>query len=357
MKMAAMVLVDGIRMMMTSTFGADEDDEAGEEGGAATADYYAVPPKGIPQAQFWTQNSQLIADHAAAGAFDSATDLLTKTAGITNFAPFKATFLTAFAQSRTGTVGFPSAPSLIIGANRNFKDAAQAGKQWRNALPAIGVKLETLTGPMLQAAYQAFKNGKFESCGELMRKVLYKIPMLVLDGREEVEDAEGLLILVREYIVGCEVEMARKLAKDDPARNAELAAYFTHVDLQPEHLMLTLRGAMTSAFKLKNLKDAGSFARKLLDLGRAKPDLATKAKKIMQASDKDPTNAVAIDYDALNPFTISGDTFKPIYKGTTSVKCPFCKTTYLPESSGSVCNICKVAEVGKTASGLRFTRK
>jgi coatomer protein complex subunit alpha (xenin) len=337
--------------------GGDDDDEEGEDGAGTTAEYYAVPPKGIPQAQFWTQNSQLVADHAAAGAFESATDLLTKTAGITNFAPFKATFLAAYAQTRTAMVGMPSAPALIIGANRNFKDAAQAGKQWRNPLPAIGVKLETLTGPMLQTAYQAFKNGKFENCADTMRKVLYKIPLLVLDGREEVEDAEGLLVLVREYIVGCEVEMARKLAKDDPARNAELAAYFTHVDLQPEHLMLTLRGAMTTAFKLKNLKDAGSFARKLLDLGRAKPDLATKAKKIMQASDKDPTNAVAIDYDALNPFSIAGDTFKPIYKGTPSEKCNFCKTSYLPESKGSMCNICKVAEVGKVASGLRFTRK
>lgn len=76
---------------------------------------------------------------------------------------------------------------------------------------------------------------------------------------------------------------------------------------------------MTFAFKLKNFKDAGSFAQRLLDLGRAKPDLATKSRKIMQACDKDPTNKVQLDYDAMNPFSVTGDTFKPIYKGRPSV--------------------------------------
>jgi len=340
--------------------GSDSDGgEEGGEGGGKASEYYAVPPKGVPTSQFWTQNSQLVADHAAAGAFDSAGDMLTKQAGITNFAPFKAAFLAAFAQSRTATVGMASAPPLMVGINRNWKDAPSGGsKQWRNPLPAVGVKLETLAGPMLQAAYQAFKNGKFGPCAEKMRAILYKLPVLVLESREEVEDVEGLLVLVREYITGCEIELHRKeVGKADPKRNCELAAYFTHCDLQPEHLMLTLRGAMTSSFKLKNLKDAGSFARKLLDLGRAKPDLATKARKIMQASDKDPTNAVELDYDPLNPFTIAGDSFKPIYKGTPLEKCSFCKATFFPESKGNTCNICKVSEIGKAGSGLRFTRK
>jgi coatomer protein complex subunit alpha (xenin) len=340
--------------------GSDDDDDAGGDGeGGAASEYYAVPPKGVPTSQFWTQNSQLVADHAAAGSFESATDMLCKQAGITNFAPFKSIFLSAFAQSRTAVVGMASAPALFNGINRNWKDAPSGGsKQWRNALPAVGVKLETLAGPMLQSAYQAFKNGKFELCADRMRAVLYKIPFLVLESREDVDDVEGLLTLVREYIIGCEVEMYRKAnGKSDPKLNCELAAYFTHCDLQPEHLMLTLRGAMTASFKLKNLKDAGSFARKLLDLGRAKPDLATKARKIVQASDKNPTNAVELDYDSLNPFTIAGDTFRPIYKGTPSEKCNYCKATFAPESKGNMCGICKVAEIGRAASGLRFTRK
>ena len=53
-----------------------------------------------------------------------------------------------------------------------------------------------------------------------------------------------------------------------------MAAYFTHCKLQPVHLILTLRTAMTLFFKLKNCKTAASFARRLLELG-PKPDIAT----------------------------------------------------------------------------------
>lgn len=51
------------------------------------------------------------------------------------------------------------------------------------------------------------------------------------------------------------------MSKDDPVRNCELAAYFTHFDLDPVHLMLTLKSAQNYAFKLKNFNDAGSFSR------------------------------------------------------------------------------------------------
>ncbi len=54
---------------------------------------------------------------------------------------------------------------------------------------------------------------------------------------------------------------------EEQIRLAELAAYFTHCNLQPVHLMLTLRTAQNVFFKLKNFKTAGSFARRLLDLG------------------------------------------------------------------------------------------
>ena len=46
-----------------------------------------------------------------------------------------------------------------------------------------------------------------------------------------------------------------------------MAAYFTHCNLQPVHLILTLRTALNLFFKLKNYKTAASFARRLLELG------------------------------------------------------------------------------------------
>jgi len=46
-----------------------------------------------------------------------------------------------------------------------------------------------------------------------------------------------------------------------------MAAYFTHCNMQPVHMILTLRTALNLFFKLKNFKTAASFARRLLELG------------------------------------------------------------------------------------------
>ena len=87
-----------------------------------------------------------------------------------------------------------------------------------------------------------------------------------------------LLGICREYIVGLSLELKRRditkaHGKEPPEaeqiRLAELAAYFTHCNLQPVHLMLTLNTAQNVFFKLKNFKTAASFARRLLDLGPA----------------------------------------------------------------------------------------
>lgn len=156
--------------------GSDDDDEEGgwsqdddmdlgldeeEAEGQDVSDYYAPPTKGVPVIQFWTQNSVLPADHAAAGAFESAIDLMSKQIGIVNFAPFKAAFMAAYTHAQAAIVGNPSTPSIGYGLNRNWKDATQGSKQWRGALPAVGFKLGTLSGPMLQGAYQAFAKGAF----------------------------------------------------------------------------------------------------------------------------------------------------------------------------------------------------
>lgn len=73
------------------------------------------------------------------------------------------------------------------------------------------------------------------------------------------------------------MEMARReLPKATPAdqkRVCEMAAYFTHCNLQPQHLILTLKTAQTLFFKVKNFKTAASFARRLLELG-PKPEVA-----------------------------------------------------------------------------------
>lgn len=52
----------------------------------------------------------------------------------------------------------------------------------------------------------------------------------------------------------------------EPRRVMELAAYFTHCQLQPAHVLLSLQSAMACTFKLRNFAGAAHFARRLLDM-------------------------------------------------------------------------------------------
>jgi len=153
------------------------------------------------------------------------------------------------------------------------------------------------------------------------------------------------------------MELHRKdLPKDkaeDQKRICELAAYFTHCNLDAVHLMLTLRTAMNLTFKLKNYRCAASFARRLLELG-PKADMAQQTRKLLQVCEKNPVDEHPMEYDEHNPFSVCGKTYKPIYRGKQEVKCPFCNTSYMPQFVGILCTVCTVSEVGKDTSGLRI---
>lgn len=72
-----------------------------------------------------------------------------------------------------------------------------------------------------------------------------------------------------------------KATLEEQKRICELAAYFTHCNLQPAHQILTLRAAFNLFFKLKNYKSGASFARRLLELW-PRPDVAQKVRKMLQ---------------------------------------------------------------------------
>jgi coatomer protein complex subunit alpha (xenin) len=161
------------------------------------------------------------------------------------------------------------------------------------------------------------------------------------------------------FNIGLEMELYRKdLPKegmDAQKRSCELAAYFTHCNLDPVHLILTLRTAMNLHFKLKNYRFAASFAKRLLELG-PKPDMAQQTRKLLAVCDKNPSNElVDIKYDEHNPFNVCCKTYEPIYRGKPEIKCPFCSASYIPSAAGELCKICLVSEVGKDTIGLRIS--
>jgi len=363
--------------------GDDDDDEAGSEGGAgkgetgggwgdsdddldlppdvaggagselagATSDdgFYVPPTKGVSQAQIWCNNSNLAIDHVVAGSFDTAFKLLHDQVGVVNFEPYKAHFMEQFARSKASLSALPLLPSLQIHLHRNWKEAGPKG-----GLPARAIKLEDLVQE-LQSAYKLTTGGKFVDAKDKFVKIMLAIPLLSVDTKQQIQEATELMRICREYVLGISMELARKeLPKDQAKRIVEMAGYFTHCQLQPVHLILTLRTAMNLSYKLQNFRLATSFGRRLMDLG-PKPEVATQTRKVLAACEKNPTDAVELNYDQHNPFDLCASSYVPIYKGKPVVDCKLCNVCHLPEFKGKVCQICGVAEIGKDCPGLKIS--
>ncbi|KAK0050417.1 coatomer subunit alpha [Biomphalaria pfeifferi] len=319
---------------------------AGEEG------YFVPPSKGTSQSQVWCNNSQLPVDHVLAGSFETAMRLLHDQIGVVQFDGYKQLFLLSYSRARTCYVGLPSIPPLFGYPHRNWKDAGP-----KSGVPAVGLKLAALV-QQLQTAYQLTTAGKFADAIDKFRSILLSVPLLVVDSKQEIAEAQQLIEICREYIVGLSMENVRKempkSTLEEQKRLCEMAAYFTHCNLQPIHLILTLRTALNLFFKLKNYKTAASFARRLLELG-PKPDIAQQTRKILVACEKTPTDEHELKYDQHNPFDICAASYVPIYRGKPVVKCPLSGACYLPEFKGQVCRVTKATEIGKDCIGLRIS--
>ncbi|KAJ7418410.1 coatomer subunit alpha-like protein [Pitangus sulphuratus] len=210
----------------------------------------------------------------------------------------------------------------------------------------------------LQLCYQLTTAGKFEEAVEKFRSILLSVPLLVVDNKQEIAEAQQLIAICREYIVGLSMEIERKkLPKDtleQQKRICEMAAYFTHSNLQPVHMILVLRTALNLFFKLKNFKTAATFARRLLELG-PKPEVAQQTRKILSACEKNPTDTYQLNYDMHNPFDICAASYRPIYRGKPVEKCPLSGACYCPEFRGQICRVTTVTEIGKDVIGLRIS--
>lgn len=242
--------------------------------------------------------------------------------------------------------------SLYNYPHRNWKEAGPKG-----GLPTVSIKLTDLV-QRLQSCYQLTTSGKFSEAIEKLQNIVLCISLLVVETKQELNEAKQLLKICKEYILGLQMETQRKgmpkTTLEEQKRQCEMAAYFTHCDLQPIHQILTLRTALNMFFKVKNYKTAASFAKRLLELG-PRPEVAQQARKILQACDMNLVDELQLQYDEYNPFTLCGISYKPIYHGKPEEKCPLCGTSYVPQYKGNVCKVCQVAEIGKDCMGLRIS--
>jgi coatomer protein complex subunit alpha (xenin) len=125
--------------------------------------------------------------------------------------------------------------------------------------------------------------GKFSEALTAYRRLLQQTCLAVAATTEEERELHDLVALCTEYVTAMRLEVTRKtLPEGDVVRSLELLAYLTCCKLAPAHQALTLRMAMTTAFKAQNFITAAYFAKRLLD-GKAKPsaELATQARKVL----------------------------------------------------------------------------
>eukprot|EP01027_Heterolobosea_sp_BB2_P024293 GEZU01036571.1.p1 GENE.GEZU01036571.1~~GEZU01036571.1.p1 ORF type:complete len:1205 (-),score=317.64 GEZU01036571.1:47-3661(-) len=315
---------------------------------AATSTFFVAPMKGQSLEEIWCANSQLAADHIAAGSFETAMGILNRTAGIINFEPLKPLFMSVYMGASASTPMSLLLPPTSLPLQRNYMEA---GEKRSTSLPALAISLAALEKEV-KVAYKATTEGRFNDARTSFMSILHSLLLVAVSTKDEVDEIKELLGICREYITAMVLELQRKEIKDaNPARSTELAAYFTHCSIQPIHLMLSLGSAMNVAYRAENFGHAAGFARRLLDLN-PNESMATKARNYLSKCEKNPTNKHKINYDERNPFVICGHSLTPIYRGSSMERCSYCFAPYQPQYKGRLCNICQVAEIGGTHVGL-----
>jgi len=309
---------------------------------------FVAPTPGMAVSQIWIQRSSLAADHVAAGNFDTAMRLLNRQLGIRNFVPLKSMFLDLHTGSHSYLRAFSSAPVVSIAVERGWTESSSPNVRGPPALP---FKLSQLD-EKLKAGYKSTTAGKFTDALRTFINILHTIPLIVVESRREVDDVKELIVIVKEYVLGLRMELKRREIKDNPARQQELAAYFTHCNLQVPHLRLALLNAMTVCYKAKNLSTAANFARRLLETNPTVENQAKTARQVLAAAERNMTDALQLNYDFRNPFVICGATYVPIYRGQKDVSCPYCTSRFVPTQEGQLCSVCELSVVGADASGL-----
>ncbi|CAJ0583840.1 unnamed protein product, partial [Mesorhabditis spiculigera] len=317
---------------------------------------FTVPTRGPCVSTLWLTRSRLTGDHVAAASYETAENILKDSIGLLDVVPLEDIFAEAYSRAHTVFLGYPEATNspLLGPALRNWNEGNP-----RNRLPAAAFTLRQLAD-QLQQMYLLTTQGKFTDAIDGLREILFAVPLLVVNTKQEVAEAEQLIEICREYLACLLLETHRKdMPKSTPPtpdqvkRNAELCAYFTHFELQPIHRILTLRTAVNALFKVKQMKTCASMCRRLLDLG-PKPEVAAQIRKVLAAAEKDNTDAFELNYDEHNPFVICSKSFTPLYRGNPKTSCPYCGAHYAEGNQGQTCQVCQLSEIGKGTSGIRI---
>lgn len=228
---------------------------------------------GSSEADLWTRNSPIAADHAAAGSFDSAMQLLNRQVGAVNFKPLQWRFEEIYQASRTFLPANADLAPLV-----NYMRRTTNETDMRRVLPLIPRDLESVTTTEFQAGKTAMQKNKLEDGVQSFRKVLHLLILNAVSTQKEVSEAKALIHTAAQYVLGMTVELERRKLINNQAdistfpeeirkRALELSAYFTIPEMEPPHVTLALFTAMNFAHKNKQFSSALTFANNLIEKG------------------------------------------------------------------------------------------
>ncbi|KAL0936725.1 coatomer subunit [Colletotrichum truncatum] len=306
---------------------------------------------GSSEADLWARNSPLAVDHVAGGSFESAMQLLNRQVGAVNFAPLKPRFLEVYQASRTYLPASAGLPPLINYVRRTVEETDP-----RKVLPIVPRDLEFLATNDLQQGYNSMKTNKLDEGLLVFKGILHAILINAVSSESEVAEAKKLITSASEYAVAMDIEISRRqlgTSPDQLKRSLELSAYFTIPKIEVPHRQLALHNAMQLAMRNKNYNSALSFANRIIANGGSSK-LTENAKKAKAQCERNPSDAIEIEFDQFAEFEICAASHTPIYSGTAFEECAFDGSKYHTKYKGTVCKVCEVCEVGKHGSGLKL---
>ncbi|KAF2152639.1 Coatomer, alpha subunit [Myriangium duriaei CBS 260.36] len=347
---------------------AEDEDAAGWDMGEETVasvedDYVNVEADdsgtGISEAELWTRNSPVAADHVAGGSFDTAMNLLNRQVGAVNFKPLEARFYEIHQATRTYLPASPGLPPLVNYVRRTLKDTES-----RKLLPLIPRDLESITTNDLTAGKQRMQKNQLEEGVQIFKKILHTMLVNAVSTQSEVEEAKTLVSTAASYTLAMTIELARRsiagaatdlssIPEDQRKRVLELSAYFTVPAMDPNHTTLALFSAMNLANRNRQLSSALGFANALIERG-TNAKFKEQARKVKAAAERSPGDALEVEFDPFAEFDVCAASLTPIYAGEQHVACPYCAVKYHTKYKGTVCKVCEVCAVGAAASGIRL---
>ena len=312
--------------------------------------------QGLSQQQKWTRTCTVAGELVAAGAFQQAMQILTRQAGVTEFSPLKPLFMHIFMG---GQVSIPLIPHL---KPLEYQLSTPSGK------PVVAITLSNLSH-QLKEAYKLVTQAKFADALQDLIKILQSILFLSVSNEQEENEAKELGKICVEYISCMRLELTRQEAlKESPAKAMVFGYLMSMCKLQPSHQSLTLRSAITFAYKYKNFITCSSLCKKFLELVAVNPQILgpdskqviDKHKKLLTYCQQVFTNDLALEAEL--PETsmdiasiLCQRTFTAVSPSMPSSRCPFCQSLYHKVHKGSICDTCKVGLIGLEALGLKLT--